>query len=179
VQIEARAPDTLEAPERVYYPELLSRRGEYLSWGTAILGLVGWLILRLSGRPIISAVSFLVVFFILTASTISLGNWMDRKTFLRISHQEIEFSNGLRHVRLTWDKLQRVQVIGTAWGKKVRVFSEPEHFDFRTLGEFKVGGDVKGRMGFIQGDLILSQILERSNMKEVSRSENSYYYARR
>lgn len=169
----------IETQAAIYHPELLPRRGEYLAWGTAILGLLGWSILRLSGRPIISAISFLVVFFILAASAISLGNWMDRKTFLRMSIDELEFSNGLRHVHLAWDKITRIQVSETTWGKKVRVFGDPEHFDFRTLGEFKVGSEVKGRMGFTQGELILSQILERSDLKEVSRSENVCYYARR
>jgi hypothetical protein len=60
----------------------------------------------------------------------------------------------------------------------VRIIGDQAHFDFRTLGELKLGGDVKGRMGFAQGELILRQILRASGLKEVEHNRNSYYYAR-
>ena len=164
---------------REYSPELSTRLGEMYAWLTTVLTFIGWLVLAYSGRPIISAIPFMAFFFLLVSLGISLSNWMDRRTKLGLSTTGVTFRNGLRNVELSWAQINQVEVLGSNWGKKVRVYGENGHFDFRTLGEFKMSGEVKGRMGFIDGEMILQQILAQSGLKEVDHVNNSYYYARR
>ena len=59
------------------------------------------------------------------------------------------------------------------------MIGKTQHFDFRTLGELKVSGEVKSRMGFKDGEKILSLILSNSGLIEVEQTGNSYYYARK
>jgi hypothetical protein len=161
-----------------FRPELLSRRGEGLAWLTTFLSFSAWWILSFTGRTVLSVVPFMSVFFLLAAASISLGNWVDRKTVLRLEETGVTFKNGLRRANLAWDHIQEIQVFGSSWGRKVRVIGDKAHFDFRTLGELTMAGEVKGRMGFREGEQILRQILFSTGMKEVDHSRNSYYYAR-
>jgi hypothetical protein len=161
-----------------FHPELLSRRGEGLAWLTAALSFLAWTLLSLTSRPVLTVVPFMSFFFLFAAASISLGNWMDRRTVLRLDQDRVAFKNGLRNVQLRWDQIAEIQVFTANWGKKVRVLGDQAHFDFRTLGELKLGGDVKGRMGFVQGESILRRILLATDLKEVEHNRNSYYYAR-
>jgi len=58
-----------------------------------------------------------------------------------------------------------LQVIPSAWGKKVRVIGENGHFDFRTLGEVRLQGEVKGRLGFEKAKRILEPDPGKSQVK--------------
>lgn len=149
-----------------------------MAWLTALLSFLGWTALFVMGKPMLSFVPFMSFFFLFAAASISLGNWVDRNTLLRLEEDGVAFKNGLRNVRLTWAQIREIQVFAASWGRKVRVIGEQAHFDFRTLGELKMSGEVKGRMGFEQGELILRQILFRSSLKEIEHTNNSYYYAR-
>jgi len=171
--------EPLAADGRVEYrPELLSRRGEYIAWGTALAVIVAWVILYLTRTPVFSGLRFLAILLALSGVAISLGNWMDRRTILRIEPDGVWFDNGLRQVSLYWSEIRQVQVYPSAWGKKVRVTGEKTHFDFRTLGEVILKGEVKGRMGFEKGEEILRHILENTRLKLVPSPENGSYYAR-
>jgi len=157
--------------------ELLSRNGEFIAWSLALLLVAVWYLEGWIGFRI-TALVFLAIFMLLAAMSISLGNWMDRRTYIRLKEQGIEYSNGLRHTHLTWSEINEVQVFPSKWGKKVRVLGEHGYFAFRTLGEVKVQGEVKGRVGFQDGEYILRQILEQSRLHEVAHTANGYYYAR-
>ena len=52
------------------------------------------------------------------------------------------------------------------------------YFEFRTLGEVKVAGELKGRMGFGEGEEILNEIILNSDLQRIDKSGNGYYYAR-
>ena len=140
---------------------------------------VGWLILRLRELHVPSYVPFVTVFLFLAAMSISLGNWMDRSTMIRLGPEGIRFDNGLRHVYLLWEQIQQVELIASNWGDKVRVYGEVGHFDFRSLGEVKMSGEVKGRMGFEQGEQIFQRIIQMAGLQEVEHSGNHHYYARK
>jgi hypothetical protein len=161
-----------------FRPELLSRRGEGLAWLTTVLSFAAWTILSYTGRTVLSVVPFMSIFFLLAALSISLGNWVDRRTVLRLDENGVIFNNGLRNASLVWSEIRELQVFGSSWGRKVRVIGDRAHFDFRTLGELTMAGEVKGRMGFRQGEQILHQILVSAGLKEVEHIRNSYYYAR-
>jgi hypothetical protein len=159
-----------------YHPELISRKGEMIAWGTALLVVIGWLILYLSGRNVIAAIPFLAVFLVLSGMAISLGNWMDRHTSLAIDEHAIEFRNGLRHTRALWSDIKEVRVTPSQWGKKVQVYGERVYFTFRTLSEVKVQGELKGRFGFAKGDEILREIVLRSALEIVERPGEGITY---
>jgi hypothetical protein len=166
------------APSIEFRPELLSRRGEYVAWGIALVTTLAWLVLHLTDTPVFGGLTFLTVLLALSGMAISLGNWMDRRTILRLEPDGVWFDNGLRQVMLYWSEIRQVQVYPSAWGKKVHVIGNKAHFDFRTLGEVIYQGQVKGRLGFEKGELILGHILENARLKQVPGPENSAYYAR-
>ena len=165
----------LEA-QTVFRPELLSRRGELIAWGTSTFVFLGWLILSFNGRQVPFAVPFLGIILVLAALAISLGNWMDRKTELRLDAGGVTYKNGLRYAALKWDEINEIRVFPSKWGKKVHVLGATAHFNFRTLGEVKVQDEVKGRMGFAEGDKILSVMLEQTNLKEIAGPGPGRYY---
>lgn len=162
--------------QREYRPELLSRRGEFIAWGCGLLVCAAWLFLVATGNPVHRAIPFLAFFLVLSASGISLGNWMDRNTMIQIFSGGIHYQNGLRNASLKWLEISQVQVFPSNWGKKVRVLGDRSHFDFRTLGEVKISGETKGSMGFSDGELILKQIIEQSQVKLSRQDGGSYYY---
>ena len=166
------------AAQTVFRPELLSRRGEFIAWGTSILVFLGWLILSLNERQVPFAVPFLGVALVLAALAIGLGNWMDRKTELKLDAGGVSYKNGLRYAALKWNEINEISVFPSKWGKKVHVLGSTAHFNFRTLGEVKVQDEVKGRMGFAEGDKILSIMLEQTNLKEIAGPELGCYFGR-
>jgi hypothetical protein len=46
------------------------------------------------------------------------------------------------------------------------------------LGEVSLRGQVRGRVGFADGDLILSYILDKARLTRIEQPGNGYYYAR-
>ncbi len=165
--------------EKEYRPELLSRKGEAFAWLSTGLVFIGWLTLTIADKPITKAIPFLGIFLLLSASGISLSNWMDRKTQLIIFPHGIHYENGLRNSSMKWEEIQEIQVFPSNWGKKVRLVGKSSHFDFRTLGEVKVQEEVKGKIGFAEGEWILKHILEKAEMALVDQNGSSYYYARK
>jgi hypothetical protein len=168
---------------REYRPTLISRRGELIAWVSFLLVGATWMIMILYGQRSCLAVPVLGIILLLAALSISLGNWMDRNTVLCIKKDSVSYRNGLRNVEIRWDDIQEVQVLPAQWGKKVHVIADQAHFHFQMLGEVKVLGEVKGRVGFSEGDLILEEIIERSKLHEIhppeqDQSDIGVYYAR-
>ena len=166
-----------------FRPELISRRGELIAWGSALLVGGAWSVLRHSPGYASRLVPILAVPLLIAALSISLGNWMDRHTLLHLDPEGVRFSNGLRHVQLQWDQIQQVRVLPAAWGKKVQVFGERVYFAFFTLGEVKAQGRVLGRTGIAAGESALQCILESAHLHEVhplspDRGQEGYYYVR-
>jgi hypothetical protein len=173
----------MQAERQEYCPELVSRRSELIAWGSAILVNGSWLLLILFGQPLSFWLPILGIPLLLIATGMSLGNWMDRRTVLILDLESIFFSNGLRHVQLKWQEIQEVRVLPAQWGKKVQVFGDQTYFGFHTFGEVRVNGNVLGRTGFVDGDRVLEQILNRTALSEVKQVEvggqqESYYYSR-
>jgi len=162
-----------------FKPELISRRGELVAWFCAALVWAGWLIFIISDNKVPVTVSFMGIFLLFTALAISLGNWMDRRTKINIFSDHISFENGVRHANMVWEDIQRIEVLPSNWGKKVRVIGRRSHFDFRTLGEVNVRGEIKARLGFIDGDKILDMIVQKAGLIPAEVSNTGYYYTRR
>lgn len=120
---------------------------------------------------------------LLVAFGISLANWMDRHTSLKLESQGVAFSNGLRNVQLTWLEIQEVRVLPAQWGRKIQVFGKNSYFGFHTLGEVEANGRVLGRTGFVAGERVLAQILENAELSEIKQidignQQEGYYYSR-
>jgi hypothetical protein len=166
-----------------FKPELVSRRSELIAWGSAIVVNGAWLLLLMFNQSLSFWLPILGVPLLLIAIGMSLGNWMDRKTKLRLDGEGVYFSNGLRQVTLNWGEIKEVRVLPAQWGEKVQVFGEDAYFGFHTLGEVTANGRVLGRTGFVKGDQILEQILGKSGLSESKQVElgdqqEGYYYSR-
>ena len=137
------------------------------------------MVLRLNARPVHTAMPILATFLLLAGLSISLGNWMDRKTRLRLDETGVSFQNGLRNVHLGWDEIEQVSIFHARWGKKVQVFGNKAFFEFRTLGEVKYQGELKARLGFEKGEDILRQIIISADLQPGEQRGEGYYYARK
>lgn len=162
----------------IYRPELLSRRGEWIAWGSALIVWIAWLVLRLRGMDVVLAMPIVAILLVLAAVSISLGNWMDRKTTLAVDDDTIAYRNGLRDVKMEWQDIQELRVLPARWGKKVQVIGEKSYFEFRTLGLVSVQNEEKGRIGFAEGEELLQTILERGRLEKIDQAENGEYYLR-
>lgn len=162
-----------------FRPECFSRRGEITAWGLAIFTLAGWFALRLRGLPVPLLLSALAIFLVLAAFAVSLSNWSDRRTLLRLEADGVRFENGLRRVYMPWKDIQMVQIFPSNLGDQVRVTGARTFFNFRMLGEVSLRGQVRGRLGFSDGDRILQHILEAAQLKRVEGPGAGYTYARR
>lgn len=162
---------------REFRPELMPRKGEFNAWVIA-LGLGVGLYLARSVWPDVSAnlwiVEGMMVFF---AFAISLGNWMDRRTVLRLDADGVAFENGVRSVRLGWTEVRNVAVMETRSGRRVQVQGERAHFTFKTLTVMSMIGQSM-RSGFAAGQEILEMILQAGNLKLTKEAQGVYYYAR-
>ena len=163
---------------REYRPELIPRRGEAIAWIGVVLTGVTWAVLRFRNRQVVIMIPVLFILLIFSAFIISLGNWMDRQTVIRMDDGEVKYRNGVRQVHLRWMEIREVRVQPGNWGKKVQVYADSSYFTFHTLGEVRLRENVKGRMGFEQGEEILRQLVLRSGLEIVEQQGDDYYYAR-
>lgn len=162
---------------REFRPALLPRRGEWTAWGLFLAVSATMIFLQRISYAHTWAWLFWG-FLLFSALSISLGNWMDRKTFIRLEADGIRFENGLRRVRLGWSEVQHVVVSPARWGRRVQVVGQHAHFAFRTLGEIEFQGKVRGETGFADGRAILEIILREAGLHLKEKSNSAYYYAR-
>lgn len=162
-----------------FRPVLTNRNGEVLAW-LAALGLgAAAIALRGQGGGWIGSLPYLAIFVGLIAASISLSNWMDRRTVLRLDSQGVFFTNGLRRVRLTWDQIDQISVFSGALGKRVQVVGGVQHFEFRYLSEVEVLGSAPGRLGFPDGVTILATLLRETGLQRSPASQgDTVYYSR-
>lgn len=163
--------------QETFTPELLPRRGEWNAWGFALAATAGLFIIQ-TWAMVPAWVWFFVSFLYFSALSISLGNWMDRRTRLRISPDGVAYENGLRRARLAWDEIKQARVLPARWGRTVQVIGESSHFSFNTLGEVKFRGELRGRTGFAQGDAILDIVIRSAGLHTVNRRESYTIYSR-
>jgi hypothetical protein len=162
---------------RIYTPELLPRRGEFSAWALTVAAALGFYFLARPGTvPLLAW--FFVIFFAFSAASISLGNWMDRRTFIRIEPDGVVFENGLRKAHLTWDTIKEVRTSRAQWGISVQVIGEQSHFAFSTLGEMQFRGKVRARTGFAEGKFILDEIIRAAGLTRLLQDGQFNSYSR-
>jgi hypothetical protein len=123
-------------------------------------------------------IPLIFIAFLISSIFIHLGNWIDRKTTISLDKNGLTFQDGLRNIEMAWEEVDKVEIFPSQWGKKVTVNGNGRRFNFRTLGVVELRGEIKGRIGFIEGELILNTILEKSQLSSVHKLANSYYYTR-
>jgi len=166
-----------ESKPREFRPEFLPRNSEWMAWVLLLAASVAMWFLNISEFTPAWAWIFWA-FLLFLSMSISLGNWFDRSTVIRLETDGIRYENKLRLVRLSWLEIQKVAVLPARWGKSVQVIGEQQHFRFKTLGEVKFQGEVRGRTGFVEGQNILETVLNETGLNLVEESNNAYYYAR-
>jgi hypothetical protein len=162
---------------KTYRPELLPRRGEYTSWALAAASALGLYAFTLRGL-VPSWAWFFVAFLLFSAISISLGNWMDRHTFIYLQADGVAFENSLRKVHLAWNAVKEVRAFPARWGTAVQVLGEQAHFEFNTLGEVQFQGQVRGQVGFAQGKEIMDEILRSANLTSHEKTPQYDVYSR-
>lgn len=163
--------------ESTYRPELLPRQGEINAWLFALLASLALGLLHQQGVvPVFSWI--FVIFLLVSALSISLGNWMDRRTVLRLASDGVAFENGLRRVHLMWPQINEVRIRPARWGEQIQVIGEQSHFSFNTLGELQFKGENRAKVGFAQGEEILKEILNASGLSKKQKNEQYAYYSR-
>jgi hypothetical protein len=162
---------------KAYTPELLPRRGEFTAWVLTVVITLGFYFLSRPG-PIPAVAWLFVIFFAFSAASISLGNWMDRRTFIRMEPDGIVFENGLRKTHLTWDAIEEVRTSPERWGLSVQVLGGRVHFAFSTLGEMQFGGQVHVRTGFAEGKVILDEIIRAAGLTKMLHNGSFNIYFR-
>jgi hypothetical protein len=165
-----------KSESKIYNPELLPRRGEFTAWALTLLAAIGLYFLSLRG-PLPFWAWFFVVFLAFSAASISLGNWMDRKTFIRLEADGVTFENGLRKTHLSWGVLKEVRTAPARWGTSVQVIGEQAHFSFSTLGEMQFQGQSRGRTGFVDGKFILDEIIRSAGLTKVAQNRQFCTYS--
>jgi hypothetical protein len=162
---------------KTYSPELLPRRGEFTAWALTIASTLGLYFLA-GSDPVPLLAWFFVVFFAFSAASISLGNWMDRRTFIHIGSDGLIFENGLRKIHLVWAEVEEVRTSQAQWGISVQVIGRQVHFAFSTLGEMQFRGKVRARTGFADGKLILDEIIRAAGLTEMLQDGQFNIYSR-
>lgn len=171
-------PDTPEETE--FRPERMPRRGELFAWISAGIALVAWIVFLVNRTLVPVWLPVVAILLLITAGLIRLTNWMDTRTLIRLLVDGIEYEDGLRRVVLRWENIERLEVFPSSWGEKVYVVGKQRRFSFRTLGEVKLNGEVKGKIGFQDGEKLMSFIIQKCNLKPSETPHNGgYYYSRK
>ena len=160
-----------------YTPELLPRQGELNAWLLAVACSAGIYILSLRAAIPYWA-WFLFGLLLFSALSISLGNWMDRRTRIVIEASGVAFYNGLRKTNLDWNLILEVRVAPARWGSSVQVIGQQSHFTFSTLGEMEFQGKSRGRTGFVAGKEILDEIMGSAGLIKTTRNGQFLTYSR-
>ena len=162
---------------REFHPDLLSRRGEWTAWTLTLAASVGMVFRQQTGYIPFWAWIFWG-FLLFSGVSISLGNWMDRRTVVRLDSEGVYFENGLRKIRLEWPQIKKVAMLPARIGNTVRVIGGQAHFEFKAGGVVQFQGEVRGRTGFSDGQDILSRIVREAGLQLVEQSKDAYYYER-
>jgi hypothetical protein len=162
---------------REFQPELMSRRGELLAWLAGLGLILSFLLGSDAWGPMPIMYWAFAIFIVFSAMSISLGNWMDRRSLIRLDSAGIAFENGLRSVRLTWPEVQNVAVVQSRSGKRVQIQGALTHFTFKTMSESTFGKYVM-RTGFAAGQEILEAVLSESGLQLKAEKDGITYYTR-
>lgn len=116
----------------IFKPIPVSRRGEFLAWsGTLFVGAVGVYVLwKTKGISLFTPAIFFML--LMVASIISFGNWVDRRTSIRISSEMVFYRSPIRKVELGLNAIESLWAVPAGRGWRILVRGEGQLFHFRT-----------------------------------------------
>lgn len=160
-------------------PEAGSRRPEALSWAFAVV-LFGILFFM---RPELQALRFgawaLGLFFGFSGAVMTLGNWLERNTSMRLNLQEIALVRPLQTLGMKWDEVDRVDVMTKSNARRVFVQGRGVKFSFRPATRVEIRGKIRDEYGFLESEKIIETILTMAKISEIRHDlVNGYYYAK-
>jgi hypothetical protein len=122
----------------------------------------------------------LLVFIGLSALVMSVGNWIDRNTTLKIDEAGVSYFNGAREVSLNWGDISRIEVVPARFGDRIIVSSENAGFRYQSLGKISMSEKISGQVGFEEGAQILETMLEQTGLsgQQPRQTDSGYYYSR-
>ncbi len=164
-----------------FQPLLAPRVNELTFWLVAVVFLLVGFFLRSIEMPGSFFAILLGILALLQAIGLSVSNWMDRKTVLRLRPEGIMYQNGLQHIDLSWEQIQGVEVVRTRWNsRRVFVLGNNRKFHFQTLARLMYNNQKVLKYGFEQGDYILAMILKNCEFEMTTQpNPDSYYYSRK
>jgi hypothetical protein len=165
-------------PSREYRPALSSRKNELTGWFLVLLTGGAWWVISTRSSSLSLFIPLFFLLFLFLAAFTSLANWIERRTLLRISPSGVHFQNGLRDVSLAWSEINEVHILPSRWGQAVHILGENRHFHFQLAGEVTVMGKPQQRVGFLEGQQILSELLSNTQLQKVERNRPGRFYAR-
>lgn len=158
-----------------YKPIINSRRSELMAWIFSISLIVIQFAQPVTGFFKVGGI-LLAIFFLLSAIIISLGNWTNRKTVLRIREVGIDLDNGIKMITFKWQDIIRIEVFTGRFNDKISLITESGRMNF----DIAVSDDNKSatsqRFGFQEGDEILKILLDRSKVSQQKVDAEGYVY---
>lgn len=163
--------------DRVYKPVQNSRKPEIYAWllfvaiTTLLVAIPNSGFLRIAGI-------LLMIFFLFSAIAMSIGNWMNRNTKLKLTQQGVVFENALQTVDMGYKNISRVEVHSRRVNDKIIVVGDNERsFGFDLYNEIFLNNKSGGAVGFRDGELILETILYYAELdKSRKKQAEGYYY---
>jgi hypothetical protein len=116
------------------------------------------LVILWRGAPVSIFAIVLLLFFLLASSLISYGNWMDAHLEIQTTSQHVFYRSPLRKVRLAWDAIVEMRVVGAGRGWRVGVMGYEGYFTFRTASEMGARSGQSMRIGIEGGERLATQI---------------------
>lgn len=160
---------------QTYKPRINSRRPELMAWIFSLSIILFLIAQPQTGFFAIGGV-ILAVFFIFSALTISIGNWVNRKTELSFNKDEICFYNGIRKTCFQWEDITRMEIYPGRFNDKISLLKEAERLNFDVIGSNETIPPSSPRYGFEEGEKILDIILDRTNLVNQRYEGQGYYY---
>jgi hypothetical protein len=150
--------DETETTERTFSPAAVDRRGEGVGWlltaGLAAgLAVIFW---RSGGVPWLGLV--LLVILIGLSSLVSLGNWLESNTTIRLDVAGIEERQPLHSVALRWDEILELWAWPASRGWRILVRGTGGQILFRTGERLVSARGPELRLGFPQGEQLAARV---------------------
>ena len=119
--------------EITFQPGSASRKGQIISWGSAlVIGLI-LTIFYFTTRETQCLTGALFIFFLIAGFLITFGLWVDTKTIVLISPEYLHYKSPFRNVKLAWEQVEQVRAVeaGDVW--RVAVIGMDRYFRIRVL----------------------------------------------
>ena len=159
---------------KTYRPAPVDRRGERVGWLLS-LALAGGLLLlqRFSGGIAWLGLVFLALLVAL-AALVSIGNWLEAGTSIRIDAQAIEERTPLRSVRLGWGEVDEMWTWPASRGWRILLRGTGGQILFRTGERMSFPRGAELRLGFPEGEQMAGVVRRAARLSAPLRQDDGW-----